>query len=233
MPRTVSFHEPLACEPAAVFRTQREMKLGFITLHDVSPIQLHAVVFGLRVGRRAVRRLPRVGDQARVRGEGLRLADPGPRRRHGSRGLRVHHGALRLRLPQDVHRRARGLARARGGGRAAPRGRQEVIGGGDMLTRSGSHFILPRRDRASRGIHNGFFSLRGTSPHTVLVDDLASDNILQGCMWAWKIPQARDYTISVCGSVVFAEEETLSSSSSPALASTSSEGQHSRSLLLR
>ena len=47
MPRTVSFHEPLACEPAAVFRTQREMKLGFITLHDVSPIQLHAVVFGL------------------------------------------------------------------------------------------------------------------------------------------------------------------------------------------
>mmetsp|Transcript_9570 Transcript_9570/g.28060 ORF Transcript_9570/g.28060 Transcript_9570/m.28060 type:complete len:164 (+) Transcript_9570:1210-1701(+) len=29
-----------------------------------------------------------------------------------------------------------------------------------MLTRSGSYFILPRRDRASRGIHNGFFSLR-------------------------------------------------------------------------
>ena len=82
MPRTVSFHEPLACEPAAVFRTQREMKLGFITLHDVSPIQLHAVVFGLlRVGRRALRRLPRVGDQEGLRGQGLRFTNSGPRRR--------------------------------------------------------------------------------------------------------------------------------------------------------
>ena len=44
---TLRFHEPLACEPAAVFRTRSEMKLGFVTLRDVSPIQLHAVVFGL------------------------------------------------------------------------------------------------------------------------------------------------------------------------------------------
>ena len=158
MPRTVSFHEPLACEPAAVFRTQREMKLGFITLHDVSPIQLHAVVFGLFAS----------------------------------------------------------VVAPFGGFLASAIKRAYEVKDFDSY-------------RASRGIHNGFFSLRGTSPHTVLVDDLASDNILQGCMWAWKIPQARDYTISV----FVAEEETLSSSSSPALASTSSEGQHSRSLLLR
>mmetsp|Transcript_5059 Transcript_5059/g.14855 ORF Transcript_5059/g.14855 Transcript_5059/m.14855 type:complete len:237 (-) Transcript_5059:9-719(-) len=67
----------------------------------------------LRVRRRALRRLPRVRDQARVRDQGLRLAHPGPRRHHGPRRLRVHHGALRLRLPQDLHQGAGRLAAAR------------------------------------------------------------------------------------------------------------------------
>ena len=66
---TLRFHEPLACEPAAVFRTQSEMKLGFVTLHDVSPIQLHAVVFGLFASVVApFGRLPRRRRSARVRG---------------------------------------------------------------------------------------------------------------------------------------------------------------------
>ena len=44
---TLRFHEPLSCQPPAVFRAQKEMTLGPVTLRDVSPIQLHAVVFGL------------------------------------------------------------------------------------------------------------------------------------------------------------------------------------------
>jgi len=68
----------------------------------VTPAAL-VLVRHFRFGRVAVRGLLRVGYQAHVQPEGLRLGHPWPRRRHGPHGLPTDHQLLHDRLLQHLH----------------------------------------------------------------------------------------------------------------------------------